>query len=120
MGGANRQPSFRRRVAQIRCRVLLAAAGGLALGIASGGCHSMQVQIADVPAGQVDRVEVRNSFFFWGLAPTRRIDVRATCPAGAAGLTEETTFTDGFFNLITLGIWAPRSVVYYCRVPLEA
>lgn len=79
----------------------------------------MQIQVADVPPDRVQTVEKRNSFFFWGLVPTRRVDGRATCPAGVARIAEDTTFGDGFFNLITLGIWAPRSVIYTCRLPEE-
>ena len=60
-------------------------------------------------------LEERKSFYLWGLAPTRRVDVHEKCPYGVAQITEETTFGDGVFNLITLGIWAPRSTYYVCR-----
>jgi len=83
-----------------------------ALLLALGGCHSMRFEVSDGPHGEV--VHHRKSFWLWGLAPTREVDVSAHCPAGVAAVREETSFSDGFFSLLTLGIWEPRSSWYYC------
>ena len=56
----------------------------------------------------------RKSFFLGGLAPTRKVDVGAHCPDGVVYIREQTTFVDGLFNVITLGIWTPRSSWYHC------
>lgn len=90
------------------CRYLL----GIAF-LALPGCHTMRFNIADAPAGEV--VTEHKSFFLWGLAPTKRVDVREKCPYGVASITEETNFLDGLGNLFTLGIWSPRSTYYTCR-----
>ena len=76
------------------------------------GCHTMSFEVADGSAGQV--VSERKSFYFWGLTPTRKVDVLQHCPAGALAVSEETTFVDGLGNFFTLGIWAPRTSYYHC------
>lgn len=78
-----------------------------------GGCHTMRFNVADAPAGPV--VKERKSFFFWGLAPTKRVDMREKCPSGVATIIEQTNFVDGLCDFVTLGIWAPRSTYYSCR-----
>jgi len=76
------------------------------------GCHTMRFEISSEEHSTV--VYDRKSFFLWGLAPTREVDVSRFCPSGAAAIKEETRFSDGFFGFITLGIWQPRSSWYYC------
>jgi hypothetical protein len=73
----------------------------------------MTFKVADVPHEQV--VPDRKTFWFWGLAPTREVDARAICPHGVSAIREETTFGDGFFGFITLGIYSPRTSYYHCR-----
>ncbi len=76
------------------------------------GCHTIRFELADAAHGEV--VHQRKSFFFWGLTPYREIDVLERCPAGAAAIREETSFTDGLMTFWTLGIWQVRSSWYYC------
>lgn len=78
----------------------------------SSGCHTMRFEVSNEPHQRV--VFHRKSFFFWGLTPTAEVDVSAYCPAGVTAIREQTQLSDGFFDLITLGIWAPRSSWYYC------
>lgn len=93
-------------------------AGAAVALLATVGCHTMRFDVSTAPSGSV--VEERKSFWLGGLVPTLRVDMRAKCPYGVAQITEETTFTDGFFEFITLGIWSPRSTYYSCRTaPLE-
>lgn len=84
----------------------------LLLMITVGGCHTMRFEVANEPHARV--VYDRKSFFFWGLTPTQEVDVSAHCPSGVAAIREETRFSDGFLDVITLGIWSPRSSWYYC------
>ena len=77
------------------------------------GCHTLRFDVAPGPRGSV--VKERKSFFFWGLAPTKRVDMGEKCPTGVATITEETNFVDGLCDLVTLGIWTPRSTYYSCR-----
>ncbi len=58
-----------------------------------GACHTMRFTVGDEAVAST--VQERKSFFFWGLVPTRRIDVRDKCPAGAVAIREQTTFVDG-------------------------
>ncbi len=76
------------------------------------GCHTMQFEVTGEPHGEV--VYDRKSFFFWGLAPTKVVDVSAFCPHGVAAIREETRFTDGLLEAVTIGIYQPRSSWYYC------
>jgi Bor protein len=89
--------------------VLLTLVGALAL-----GCYTMRFEVEGPPRSDNQRVHQRKAFFLWGLAPTREIDAQRICPQGVQAIVEETTFGDGFFSLITLGIYSPRTSVYYC------
>lgn len=89
-----------------RIAMLLAAAALL------GACHTMRFEVGEGESSNV--VYQRKSFYVGGLFPTRTVDVSQFCPAGALAVREETTFVDGLFNVITLGIWTPRSSWYYC------
>ena len=75
-------------------------------------CHTMQFEVAEPPYGET--VYERKSFYLWGLTPTRVVDGLEHCPAGVGGVKEETRFSDGLFQLLTLGIWSPRSSWYTC------
>ena len=86
--------------------------GVLLLILGLSGCYTMRFEVANEPHTQV--VYDRKSFFFWGLVPTREVDVSAYCPAGVEAVREETRFSDVLFSLITLGVWEPRSSWYYC------
>jgi hypothetical protein len=59
-------------------------------------------------------VEDTHWFYLFGWFPTMEIDVALKCPQGATAIKEQTTFGDGFIQIITLGIITPRSVWYYC------
>ena len=76
------------------------------------GCHTMRFEVSAEPHDHV--VYDRKSFYLWGLAPTKEVDVSRHCPDGVAAVREETRFSDGFFGVVTLGIWQPRSSWYYC------
>jgi hypothetical protein len=82
------------------------------------GCHTMRFELVKEPTADV--VYERKSFFLWGLTPTKKVDVLARCPNGAAAIREQMTFTDGLFSVPTLGIWSPVSSWYYCRAPHES
>jgi Bor protein len=84
----------------------------LGLVASTTACHTMRFDVGSGPVSEV--VYERKSFFLGGIGPTRKVDVRVHCPNGAVAIREQTTFVDGLFNLITLGIWAPRSSWYYC------
>jgi hypothetical protein len=94
-----------RRARWLRWASLLAASCAV-------GCHTMRFEVSSEPA--THEMHHRKSFFLWGLTPTREVDVSEFCPYGVAAIREETSFSDGFFGFITLGIWQPRSSWYAC------
>ncbi len=77
-------------------------------------CNSMIFELED-PTGRVQEVQERKDYFFWGLTPTRTVDVREHCPDGVASIEEATLAEDALLSLVTLGIYSPRSSTYYCR-----
>ena len=84
----------------------------LAAPLALGACHTMRFDVDSGPTTEV--VRQRKAFFLGGLVPSLEVDVQAHCPHGAVAIREETTFGDGFFNLVTLGIYTPRTSWYHC------
>lgn len=83
-----------------------------------GGCfvpegrHTMRFELVNEPAGTV--VTETRSYFFWGLAPTVRVDVLEKCPYGTVTIVDG---TPGHVRFPTLGLWSRRSTTYYCRQP---
>lgn len=92
-------------------RSTVGAAVAIAALLASG-CHTMRFEVGDGPVGDV--VHDRKTFWLAGLTPTKYVDVMDYCPNGAVAVGEETTFLDGFFTVLTLSIYTPRSSTYYC------
>lgn len=93
----------------------LATVALLAAPLLLSACNTMRFEVGDGAVSEV--VRQRKSFFVGGLVPTRNVDVARHCENGAVAIREETTFGDGFFNLITLGIYTPRTSWYYCAAP---
>lgn len=81
--------------------------------LAVTGCNTMRFEVGETAEVEPSHVE-RKAFFLWGLTPTRRVDLRAHCPAGVAAIREETNVADGLLSLITIGIYSPRTSEYYC------
>ena len=88
----------------------------LCLGLLTA-CHTMRFEFADEPHGR--KVNDRKSYFFWGLAPTKVVDVSEQCPEGIVAIRDNMTFLDGLFQIPFLGIWCFRSSTYYCRAEAE-
>ena len=56
-----------------------------------------------------------NHFFFWGLVGHSHVNVTQICGnKPPVQLQTEQTFLDGFLQVITLGIYAPRSAYVWC------
>lgn len=73
---------------------------------------SAAVDAADTPRV----VQLHHAYYLFGLLP-RNIELVAEdlCPAGIRGLDQYTSFTDGLFEQLTLGIYSPRTVEVTCR-----
>jgi len=72
-----------------------------------------------IPEQHGRKVNERNSYFFWGLVPTKVIDVSEKCPEGIVAIRDNTTFLDGLFEIPFLGLWTFRSSTYYCAAEAE-
>jgi len=73
----------------------------------------MRFDLAQGPVGT--EVTERQSYFFWGLVPTARIDVRERCPSGVVAIREAPGEEGALAWLPTLGLWSSRSMTYVCR-----
>jgi hypothetical protein len=83
------------------------------------GCHTIRFDVTHEPVSGAP-IEDRKAFYWWGTYPELRIDMRTICPNGVKRIEEMTTFTDGVFNAITLGIYTPRTSLYWCREAPQA
>ena len=94
-----------------RKQVLRASLAG-ALLLLSSGCHTVRYS-TNLPGGG-GRTEQNAAFFFWGLVGTKVVNLKTLCPQGAARWSNQQTFLDGLLGVITLGIYAPRTIVVEC------
>lgn len=88
--------------------VILLCVGSMTL----SACHTMRFEVVNEQHDKV--IDETNWFYMFGWFPTKEIDTSQYCPTGTAAVKEQTTFGDGFIELITIGIVSPRSVWYYC------
>lgn len=71
-----------------------------------------QPKLASTP-----QFEQTQSFFFWGLTPERNtVDVAEVCAgSGVRQIQTQSTFEDGLFSVVTLGIYSPRTSRVWCE-----
>jgi len=71
-----------------------------------------QPKLASTP-----QFEQTQSFFFWGLTPDKQtIDVAQVCAgSGVRQMQTQSTFEDGLFSVVTLGIYSPRTARVWCE-----
>lgn len=89
-------------------RLVLASLAALAL----AGCHVVKYDTGRPASPRVVTIPV--SYFFWGLVGRPVVDLDAACPEGAARWQNKATFGDAFLDVITVGIWSPRTVLIEC------
>lgn len=89
-------------------RVLLATAL-LAL---APGCQT--IRYTTDQAGGGGRFEEKAPFFLWGLVGEKEVQMSKLCPRGPARWYSQQTFWDGAFEVTTLGIYSPRTIVVEC------
>lgn len=92
----------------------LATPLALLAALASTGCNTLRIEVADAPTGPV--VEDRHDYWLWGGFPSDvRVDLHDVCPAGTVAIEESVRPRDAAFTLLTLTIWSPRTATYHCR-----
>lgn len=80
--------------------------------IALAGCHVVKYDSGRPPGPRV--VKIPLNFYLWGLVGNRVVDLDAACPGGAARWENRATTTDAIIDVITAGIWSPRTVTVEC------
>jgi hypothetical protein len=84
-----------------------------ALCLALCACHTIRYDTGRPASPR--KVERTVHFFFWGLGgQPAKVDLDAACPEGAARWKSGATFGDWLGEVLTLGIWAPRTIVIEC------
>ena len=89
-------------------RLALASLAALAL----AGCHVVRYDTGRPASPRVVTVPV--NFFVWGLIGDAVVDLDAACPEGAARWQNQATLGDAVIDVITAGIWSPRTVTITC------
>jgi hypothetical protein len=90
-----------------RLRLLLALA---ALGLA--GCQTVKFDAGRAAAPTHVQQDIH--FWLWGLVGDPVVDLDAACPGGVASFRVDSKAGDWFVDVITLGIYAPRTVTIQC------
>ncbi|MGB8929827.1 MAG: hypothetical protein WCC48_01110 [Anaeromyxobacteraceae bacterium] len=80
--------------------------------LALAGCHLVRYDTG-LPASQ-RVVTVPLNFYLWGLVGERVVDLDAACPEGAARWQNQATFGDAVIDVVTVGLWSPRTVKIEC------
>jgi hypothetical protein len=90
-------------------RCLFAVVACLAL----AACHTIRYDTGR--AASPRKVERTIHFTFWGLGNQPAVvDLDAACPEGAARWRSESTAGDWLLSVVTIGIYAPRTVTIEC------
>ncbi|EJF06749.1 Bor protein [Thiovulum sp. ES] len=80
-------------------------------------CSKVTV-VAQNPKSEIIRepdFQRSENYFFWGLAGEHHYNTTSICNNGVEQIRTEKTFGDGFFTLITLGIYSPHSAKIWCK-----
>ena len=94
-------------------RFVLAVLAVVALAGLSG-CHNVRYDTGRPASDRVVNVPV--NFFLWGFVGQKVVDLDAACPEGAASWQNQATVVDALIDVVTLGIWSPRTVTIRCAV----
>jgi hypothetical protein len=90
-----------------RARLALAIAA-----LALAGCQTVRFQAGRQPAPT--HVQQDAHYFLWGLVGEARVDLDAACPNGVAAFRVEARTGDYLLDVITLGIYSPRTISIEC------
>ncbi len=80
--------------------------------LAISGCFTVRYNTAALPGGA--HHEEGAHFFLWGLVGNKVVSLDTICPQGVSRWYNQATFLNGFLYFITLGIYAPRTIVVEC------
>jgi hypothetical protein len=86
------------------------------------GCFTTSVYSGKpgVPAG-IEYDEKWHHGVAWGIAElSGPYDLEEVCPNGWSEIKTETSFVNGFVDVVTRGIYAPQTVTVRCAIPERA
>jgi len=84
----------------------------LAAAVALAGCQTIRYETGRPASPR--HVEQAVHFYLWGLSGKPVIDLDAACPEGVARWRSEATAGDWLIDVVTLGIYNPRTVTIEC------
>jgi hypothetical protein len=91
-----------------------AGRGLLLCALALGGCYKATF-IRDPSVIRGAEHDKWSHFFLWGLVGEETLDVHEFCPDGRiAEVQTQANFWNGLVRLVTIGIYAPRTVYVTC------
>jgi hypothetical protein len=98
----------------------IAGRGLLLCAFALGGCYRATF-ISNPQVTRGVEHDQWNHFFIFGLVGEANLDVRQFCPDGrVAEVQTQETFLNGLVGLLTIGIYAPRTVYVTCAAGSRA
>lgn len=90
----------------------------LLIAVVTTACSTVTIeQQGEASTSRAPDYQKTQKYYFWGLVGERHINTSSIC--GDRPVTQvqsQQTFTNGFFNLITLGIYAPHTAKVWCGV----
>jgi len=97
------------RTIQISCAIVLAAL--------LSGCLKTSVSFSSTSTGVTPEFEESQSFFLYGIVPDEiTLSSSDVCRSGEISRLEtRTTGLDGFLNIITFGIYTPKTLRVWCK-----
>ena len=89
----------------------------LGVAITASACSTVTIHPKEInPISSPPSYEETKSFYFWGLAGERRVNVTEACNGKeVTQMQSQQTFSNGLLGAITLGIYTPHSVKVWCN-----
>lgn len=88
----------------------------LLVAVVTAGCSTVTIeQKGQVSISSSPNYQQTQKYYFWGLVGERHINTSSICgDKSVAQMQSQATFTNGFFTVITLGIYAPHTAKVWC------
>jgi len=81
--------------------------------LALSGCHLIRYDTGRQAGPR--HVDITVHFFFWGLKGGEVVDLDDACPEGVARWESRATFGNWLVDVLTLGVYGPRTVHIECE-----
>jgi hypothetical protein len=97
-------------------RVAIPVPSGAHEGTGTPAAKRLPAAERETSPAQSGTIRLSHGYFLFGLYP-RNVELSETelCPGGIAAVDQYTSFRDGLFEQLTLGVYSPRTVEVRCR-----